>query len=76
MLRASITRGRAAVAADFLLKNLRRSGRLLRSFKDAQARHDAYLDDYAFLIAGLLDLYEATGDPRWLAESIGRDRAS
>ncbi|MBI3697891.1 MAG: thioredoxin domain-containing protein [Acidobacteria bacterium] len=65
---------RAARAADFLLKSLRRNGRLLRSFKDGQARHTAYLDDYAFLIAGLLDLYEATGDPRWLAESIDLDR--
>ena len=57
-------------AADFVLANLRRDGRLLRSYKDGQARHNGYLDDYAFLIAGLLDLHEATFDPRWLGEAI------
>jgi hypothetical protein len=56
----------AARAAAFVLGNLRRDGRLLRSYKDGIARHNAYLDDYAFLIAGLLDLYEATGEADWL----------
>ena len=46
------------------------------------ARQTAYLDDYAFLIAGLLDLYEADGDLRWLEEAtaldavLGGDRAA
>ncbi len=62
---------RAERAADFVLHNSRKDGRLLRSFKDGQARHNAYLDDYAFLIAGLLDLYETTFAPRWLREAIG-----
>src|SRR6266508_733254 len=53
---------------------MRVEGRLRRSFKDGQARHDSYLDDYAFLVAGLLDLYEATGRPRWLREAIALDR--
>lgn len=48
-------------------------GRLLRSFAAGAARHDGYLDDYAFLIAGLLDLYEATGQPRWLRDAIALD---
>ena len=61
---------RAARAADFLLKNSRKKGRLFRSYMDGRARHNAYLDDYAFLIAGLLDLYEATSDIRWLREAI------
>src|SRR5262249_47460852 len=65
---------RAEWAAAFLLQNLRRHGRLLRSYKDGKAQHNAYLDDYAFLIAGFLDLYEATGTPRWLEEAIGLDR--
>src|SRR5262249_14017915 len=65
---------RAERAADFVLTRMRRGGRLLRSYKDGQARHDAYLEDYAFLIAGLLDLYEATGNPRWLREAIALDR--
>ncbi len=61
-------------AADFILTHMRKGGRLLRSYKDGDARHSAYLDDYAFLIAGLLDLYEATGRPRWLREAIALDR--
>ena len=47
---------------------------LLRSYKSGQARYNAYLDDYAFLIAALLDLYEATGEPRWLQKAIDLDR--
>jgi uncharacterized protein len=61
---------RAAIAADFVLTKLRKQGRLLRSYKDGHARHPGYLDDYAFLIAGLLDLHEATGQLRWLREAI------
>jgi uncharacterized protein YyaL (SSP411 family) len=64
---------RAARAAAFVLERMRRDGRLLRSYKDGKARHNGYLDDYAFLIAGLLDLYEATGEPRWLREALALD---
>ncbi len=66
---------RAERAAEFLLTQMRRNGRLKRSYKDGAARHEAFLDDYAFLIAGLLDLYEATGRPRWLREAISLDTA-
>jgi uncharacterized protein YyaL (SSP411 family) len=65
---------KAERAADFILENLRRDGRLLRRYKDGEARHNAYLDDYAFFIAGLLDLYEATGKPRWLRHAIELDQ--
>ncbi|HWP67024.1 MAG TPA: thioredoxin domain-containing protein, partial [Candidatus Limnocylindria bacterium] len=65
---------RAARAADFVLTRMRVNGRLRRSWKDGEARHEAYLDDYAFLIAGLLDLYEATGERRWLDEAVALDR--
>jgi uncharacterized protein YyaL (SSP411 family) len=65
--------GIAARAADFVLSAMRKDGRLLRSCKDGMARHRAYLDDYAFMIAGLLDLYEATGDLRWLQQAMGLD---
>ncbi len=61
---------RAARAAAFVLGHMRKDGRLLRSFKDGAAVGDAYLDDYAFFVAGLLDLYEATGAVRWLEEAI------
>jgi uncharacterized protein YyaL (SSP411 family) len=64
---------RAARGADFVLTRMRRNGRLLRSFKDGEARHDAYLEDYAFLIAGLLDLFEADGERRWLEEAVTLD---
>jgi uncharacterized protein YyaL (SSP411 family) len=59
----------ATHAADFILKNMVNDGRLYRSFKDGQARHPAYLDDYAYFIASLLDLYEATHDIRWFAHA-------
>jgi uncharacterized protein YyaL (SSP411 family) len=64
----------AARAADFVLTKMRKNGRLLRSYKDGKAEHNAYLDDHAFLTAGLLDLYEVTHDLRWLREAIGLDR--
>src|SRR5262249_17766521 len=64
---------RAEKAADFVLTRMRKEGRLLRSYKDHQAHHNAYLEDYAFLIAGLLDLYEATSRSRWLREAIALD---
>ncbi len=64
----------AEAAAEFLLDNSMENNRLLRSFKDGSARHPGFLDDYAFLIAGLLDLYEATSQPRWLRQAIELQR--
>ena len=64
----------ATAAASFVLSKLYRNGRLLRSYKDGQARHNAYLDDYAFLSAALLDLYEVTYDLVWLQRAIALDR--
>src|SRR5262249_19781766 len=66
---------RAETAADFVLKNLRtKDGRLLRSWaavpgEKAKARFNAYLDDYSFLVHGLLVLHEVTGEKRWLKEA-------
>jgi uncharacterized protein YyaL (SSP411 family) len=63
----------AAVAknnADFVLRNLRRERLLLRTYKDGQAKLNAYLDDYAFLIDGLLTLFETAGDLRWFEEAV------
>ena len=59
-------------AADFVLRDLREgtpSGRLLRTYKDGQAKLNAYLEDHAFLLEALLTLYEATFEPRWFAEA-------
>jgi uncharacterized protein YyaL (SSP411 family) len=57
-------------AASFVLKHLKQKGRLLRSFMDGRASHNGYLDDYAFLIAGLIDLYEASHELGWLQQAI------
>jgi uncharacterized protein YyaL (SSP411 family) len=64
----------AIKAARFILEKLYLKGRLYRSYKDNNARHNAYLDDYAFFIAALLDLYEAIQDPVWLKKAIEIDR--
>jgi uncharacterized protein YyaL (SSP411 family) len=40
-----------------------REGRLLRTWTAGEAKLDAYLDDYAFYVNALLDLYEGTADP-------------
>ncbi len=65
--------GQAGRAAEFLLANLYRDGRLYRTYMDGKAKNNAYLEDHAFLIAGLLDLYEATGDLRWLTKAVELD---
>jgi uncharacterized protein YyaL (SSP411 family) len=44
----------------FLQRHMVRDGRLLRVYKDGQAKLNGYLDDYAFLVAALLDTFEAT----------------
>jgi uncharacterized protein YyaL (SSP411 family) len=43
---------------------------LLRTWKDGQAKFNAYLEDYAFLAEGLLTLFETTGEARWLHEAL------
>jgi uncharacterized protein YyaL (SSP411 family) len=60
----------AARAADFLLGALRREGRLHRSWKAGRLGPPGFLEDHAFLAQGLLDLAEATLDPRWLEEAL------
>jgi uncharacterized protein len=62
-------RATAERAATFALATLRQDGRLLRTYKDGQSKLNGYLEDYAFLADGLLALYEATFDPRWLEEA-------
>jgi uncharacterized protein YyaL (SSP411 family) len=59
---------RAAGAADFALSALRPAGRPLQhSWRAGEARVDAFLADYAYLVRGLLALDAAAGEPRWLA---------
>ena len=60
----------AAGAADCVLTRMRPAGGLLHTFKDGQAKLPAYLDDYAALAGGLVELYEATGAVRWLDAAV------
>ncbi len=53
-----------------LLLCLREEGRLRRSWADDDAHHDGVLDDYAFLVAACIDLFEATWDRGWLNEAL------
>lgn len=55
--------------AEFVLATLKRAGRLLRSHKDEISKLNAYQEDYAYLIDGLLALYEASFDTRWFVEA-------
>jgi uncharacterized protein YyaL (SSP411 family) len=65
----------AVRAVEFLLANVSEKGQLKRSWKDGKAQEDGFLDDYAALAQGLIDLYEATADSRWLTEAIALQRA-
>ncbi len=56
-------------SAEFLLEKVQKNGRLMRYYRNGQAVDKAFLDDYAFLTIGLLDLYEATFETKWLAEA-------
>jgi uncharacterized protein YyaL (SSP411 family) len=58
-------------AADFILKNVRTSeGRLLHRYRDGEAALTAHVDDYAFLIYGLLELYELTFEVYYLKTAL------
>jgi uncharacterized protein YyaL (SSP411 family) len=58
-------------AVDFILKNMRKpDGRLLHRYRDGQAALPAYVDDYTFLIWGMLELYETTFEVRYLQTAL------
>jgi uncharacterized protein YyaL (SSP411 family) len=60
--------GAARANAEFLLGTMRDAeGRLLRTSDGTTAKLNGYLEDHAFLVEALLDLYEATFEPRWFA---------
>ena len=56
--------------AKFLLNHLRKGDRLLRTYRDPRAGLNGYLEDYAFLVDGLITLHEATFDQDWLREAV------
>jgi uncharacterized protein len=62
-------------AAQFLMGRLRGpDGRLVRAARGGEARGPAFLDDYAYLADGLVSLYQASGEGKWLtwAAELGR----
>jgi uncharacterized protein YyaL (SSP411 family) len=81
MLRAFAEASRVLARADyrevaernaaFLLRALRPAGRLLRTWKAGQAKLLGYLEDHAMVADGLVALYEATFERRWLDEARG-----
>jgi len=61
----------ARAAATFVLDEMRRSdGRLLHTWRQGEAKLNAYLDDYACLAESLLSLYEATFEEHWITEAV------
>jgi uncharacterized protein YyaL (SSP411 family) len=66
----------AKEAAGFILQNLRTAdGRLLRRYRHGDAAYPGYLDDYAFLVWGLIELYEATFEVSYLEEAVALNKA-
>ena len=60
----------AARNAEFLLMALRPDGQLLRTYREGQAKLPGFLEDYSFVADGLLSLYEATFERRWLDAAV------
>ncbi len=56
--------------ADFLIENLKDDGRLLRTWKDGRAKLNGYIEDHANLADGLIELFQVSGDERYLNEAI------
>ncbi len=58
----------AVRAAERMFSALRHpaDGKMFRRYRDGEVKYDAQLDDYAFLVSGLLELHESTDDLRWL----------
>jgi uncharacterized protein YyaL (SSP411 family) len=55
--------------AEFILTELQKDGRLLRTWKDGAAKLNAYIEDYANVADGLMILYQTTGEISYLAEA-------
>ena len=62
-------------AARYILDSMRQpDGRLFATAREGKAHLNAYLDDYAFLMAGLLDLYESDFDASFVEQAIALER--
>jgi hypothetical protein len=64
----------AKEAVRFFLREMREDGNLMRVFHGGKSRVKGYSEDYAFLIQALIDLYEATFEPKWLKEAEDLNR--
>ncbi len=61
----------ATAATEFLLERMvDRDGRLRHRYRDGHLSPETFLDDYAFVSWGLIELYEASYEPRWLARGM------
>lgn len=62
----------AEKAAAFIRKHLydEQARRLQHSFRNGPSKAPGFLDDYAFLVSGLLDMYECGSSIKWLAWAI------
>jgi len=62
----------AQKAAAFIESQLldKRTGRLMRRYRGGETAIDGFAEDYAFFIQGLIDLYEASFDVRWLMRAV------
>jgi hypothetical protein len=61
-------------AASFVLDTMRDGDRLLHAYRAGRAHITGFCEDYAFLADGLLALWDATFEPRWLEEAIKLSR--
>ena len=57
-------------AARFLLEELTREGRLMRSWKDGRSHVKGVLSDHTLTVQAFVDLFEATGDTAWLEQAL------
>ena len=57
--------------ADFLLTNLRLDGKLRHTYRAGKVGKEVFLEDYASLILGLLELYQTDFNNRWYVEAVG-----
>ena len=59
----------AETAAKFILNEMMKEDRLLRSWRDGKASLPGYLNDYAFFLDGLVELHRSTGKKDWLTQA-------
>ena len=63
-------------AARFIKSEMTADGKLLRRWREGEAAHAGVVDDYAYMIAAYLDLYESDFDAAWLEEALRLTRVA